>query len=70
MTLELPPELLASIQRVLELKEDADGDAIDGLGPIFSPVDALNKFFPNGARYSSTLAQSVDLLRRSIACKS
>ena len=70
MTLELPPELLVSIQRVLELKEDADGDAIDGLGPNFSPVDALNKFFPNGARCSSTSAQSVNIICRSIPCKS
>lgn len=70
MALELPPELLVSIQRVLELKEDADAEAIDSLGPNFSPVDVLNKFFPNGARYPSTSVQSVNSLCRSITRES
>ncbi|KAL1705298.1 Vps53-like protein [Schizophyllum commune] len=73
MTLELPPELLVSIQRVLELKEDADAEAIDSLGPNFSPVDALNKFFPNEASLANlesvrkSLADGQAALEREIA---
>ncbi|KAL1748737.1 Vps53-like protein [Schizophyllum fasciatum] len=64
MTLELPPELLVSIQRVLELQQDtdADADAIDSLNSEFSPVDALNKFFPNEASLAN-----LDSVRKSLA---
>ncbi|TRM70028.1 Vps53-like protein [Schizophyllum amplum] len=59
---ELPPELLLSIQRVLELKDDPDVTAADALGSNFAPVDALNNFFPDEASLAN-----LDAVRKSLA---
>ncbi len=42
--LNLPPELVISIQRILHVRQD---DPLDVLG-YFDPVDTLNLLFPDG----------------------
>jgi hypothetical protein len=42
--IDLPPEVLISIQRVLSLHQD---DPLDNLG-TFEPVETLNVLFPDG----------------------
>ncbi|KAJ3554569.1 hypothetical protein NM688_g3036 [Phlebia brevispora] len=43
----LPPELVVSIQRVLELHPGPDSDPLDDLSDDFSPVGILNEYFPD-----------------------
>lgn len=45
---ELPPELIASIQRVLEIQTGPDTDPLDSLSG-FNSVEVLNQYFPDGA---------------------
>ena len=44
----LPPELILSIQRVLELHPHKDSDPLDELSDDFDPVGVVNSYFPNG----------------------
>lgn len=51
--MEIPHELLLSIQRILNLQEDIEGSGdLASLSASFSPVGVLNTLFPDGARYS------------------
>lgn len=47
-TEELPPELIASIQRVLKIQTGPDTDPLDSLSN-FDAVGVLNQYFPDGA---------------------
>lgn len=49
----LPPELILSIQRVLELYPGADSDPLDDLSDDFNPVGIINEFFPDGVHHLS-----------------
>ena len=46
----IPPELILSIQRVLDIHAGPDSDPLDDLSDDFNPVGTLNGIFPNGAR--------------------
>ncbi|KAI0829823.1 Vps53-like protein [Trametes gibbosa] len=46
---ELPPELILSIERILDLHAHADTDALDRLTNDFNPIGVLNDYFPNEA---------------------
>ena len=56
---ELPPELIASIQRVLEIQTGPDTDPLDSLSD-FDAVAVLNQYFPNGARPAKLLHDHTD----------
>ena len=45
---ELPPELILSIERILELHTTSDADPLDTLTNDFNPVGVLNNYFPDG----------------------
>ena len=45
---ELPPEVVLSIQRVLNLESNSHDDPLDDLSSDFIPIDILNGFFPDG----------------------
>lgn len=46
---ELPPELILSIERILDLHTQADTDPLDRLTNEFNSISVLNDYFPNGA---------------------
>ncbi|KAI0633222.1 Vps53-like protein [Trametes polyzona] len=46
---ELPPELILSIERILDLHAQADTDPLDTLTNDFNPLGVLNDYFPNEA---------------------
>lgn len=46
---ELPPELILSIERILDLHAQADIDPLDRLTNDFNSISVLNDYFPNGA---------------------
>ena len=45
---ELPPELILSIERILNLHATQDSDPLDKLSNDFNPVGVLNEYFPDG----------------------
>lgn len=45
---ELPPELILSIQRILEIQPGPDSDPLDTLSDDLSTTDILNSYFPDG----------------------
>lgn len=45
---ELPHEVLLSIQRVLDIQEDAAASDLEAISSSFSPVNSLNAYFPDG----------------------
>lgn len=45
---ELPPEVVLSLQRILDLQHGDDTDALDGIAGQFNTVNYLNKLFPTG----------------------
>jgi hypothetical protein len=49
---ELPHEVILSINRILDIRADGNGDPLDTLENDFSPVDLLNSFFPDGMKPS------------------
>ena len=51
----LPHELVASIQRVLNLEHGPDSDPLDDLSPDFDVVKTLNQLFPDGRSLHSAL---------------
>lgn len=59
---ELPPELILSIERILDLHAHADADPLDRLINDFNPIGVLNDYFPNGAHiplYSAVIRYSL-----------
>lgn len=48
---ELPAELVLSIQRVLELNPEQNDDLLDDLSSNFNPMDILNQLFPDGVYF-------------------
>ncbi|KAM5534575.1 hypothetical protein V8D89_011779 [Ganoderma adspersum] len=46
---ELPPELILSIERILELHTTSDSDPFDSLANDFNSVAVLNQYFPDEA---------------------
>ncbi|RPD57521.1 hypothetical protein L226DRAFT_503394 [Lentinus tigrinus ALCF2SS1-7] len=46
---ELPPELILSIERILDLHATPDTDPLDRLTNDFNPVGVLNDYFPDEA---------------------
>ncbi|RDX42721.1 hypothetical protein OH76DRAFT_1362271 [Lentinus brumalis] len=46
---ELPPELILSIERILDLHTTPDTDPLDRLTNDFNPVGVLNDYFPDEA---------------------
>ena len=46
---ELPPELILSIERILDLHANPDTDPLDKLTNDFNPIGVLNDYFPDGA---------------------
>lgn len=46
---ELPPELILSIERILDLHAQADTDPLERLTNEFNSISVLNDYFPNGA---------------------
>ena len=48
---ELPPELIMSIERILNLHSAQDSDPLDELTNDFNPVGVLNEYFPDGKLY-------------------
>lgn len=49
MSTQLPHEVVLSIQRILELQDEASaGDTLDSLSS-FDPTSTLNNLFPDGA---------------------
>ncbi|KAI0744093.1 Vps53-like protein [Daedaleopsis nitida] len=46
---ELPPELILSIERILDLHTTPNSDALDKLTNDFNPTAVLNDYFPNEA---------------------
>ncbi|OJT15430.1 Vacuolar protein sorting-associated protein 53 -like protein [Trametes pubescens] len=46
---ELPPELILSIERILDLHAQADTDPLDRLTNDFNSISVLNDYFPNEA---------------------
>lgn len=46
---KISPEVILGIQRVLDLENNKEVDDLDGFVKDFSPVEVLNKFFPDGA---------------------
>ncbi|KAH9944691.1 Vps53-like protein [Amylocystis lapponica] len=46
---ELPPELILSIERVLELHPGQEADPLDKLTNNFNPAEVLNGYFPDEA---------------------
>ncbi len=44
----LPPDVVSSIQRVLNIPTGPTADALDVLSSDFNPVETLNKLFPDG----------------------
>ena len=44
----LTPELVAAIQRVLDIQPGQTTDPLDALSADFDPVDTLNTLFPDG----------------------
>ena len=47
---ELPPELILSIERILDLHATPDSDPLDKLTNDFNPIGVLNEYFPDGER--------------------
>lgn len=45
---ELPPELILSIERILNLHATQDSDPLDKLTNEFNPIGMLNEYFPDG----------------------
>lgn len=45
---ELPPELILSIERILELHTTSDSDPFERLTNDFNSVAVLNQYFPDG----------------------
>lgn len=45
---ELSPELILSIQRILDIKSSSDSDPLDTLSDDLSTTDILNSYFPDG----------------------
>ena len=60
---ELPPELILSIERILELHTTSDSDPFDSLANDFNTVAALNQYFPDG---ESSCARHCRRLRNSV----
>ncbi len=51
--MEIPHEVLLSIERILDLQENVEGnDELASLSADFSPVGVLNTLFPDGANYT------------------
>lgn len=50
---ELPPELILSIQRILEIQPGPDSDPLDTLSDDLSTTDILNSYFPDGQHPTS-----------------
>ncbi|KAH9942364.1 Vps53-like protein [Epithele typhae] len=46
---ELPPDLILSIERILNIHAHEDADALDKLTNDFNPVPVLNEYFPDEA---------------------
>ncbi|TBU33936.1 Vps53-like protein [Dichomitus squalens] len=46
---ELPPELILSIERILELHTTSDTDPLEKLTNYFDPIGVLNEYFPDEA---------------------
>lgn len=44
----LPPEVVLSIHRVLNIQDGPDVDPLDTLSAEFDPVNVLNELFPDG----------------------
>lgn len=45
---ELPPEVVLSLQRILDLQHGDGVDTLDGVVGQFDTVGYLNKLFPTG----------------------
>ena len=58
---ELPHEVVLSIQRVLSLESNPQSDPLDVLSSDFTPVDLLNRFFPDGMYASFGCASTLTL---------
>ncbi|KAI9067270.1 hypothetical protein FKP32DRAFT_1673066 [Trametes sanguinea] len=46
---ELPPELILSIERILDLHAQGEADPLDKLTNDFNPIGVLNNYFPDEA---------------------
>ncbi|TDL24222.1 hypothetical protein BD410DRAFT_786323 [Rickenella mellea] len=49
---ELPHDVVANIQRILNIQEGSDVDPLESLSPNFDPAVALNRLFPDEASLS------------------
>lgn len=56
---ELPPELILSIQRILEIQPGPDGDPLDTLSDDLSTTDILNSYFPDGQHPTSFISPRI-----------
>ena len=45
---DLPPELILSIERILDIHAAQETDPLDRLSNDFNPVGVLNDYFPDG----------------------
>ena len=45
---ELPPELILSIERILDLHTQGESDPLSRLTNDFNPIGVLNDYFPDG----------------------
>ena len=45
---ELPPELILSIERILDIHTTPDSDPLDKLTTDFNPIATINDYFPDG----------------------
>ena len=45
---ELPPELILSIERILDLHAKGEPDPLSRLTNDFNPIGVLNDYFPDG----------------------
>lgn len=64
---ELPPELIVSIGRVLDLHPGQEADPLDRLSNTFDPVSILNSYFPDGKRHTTCMPVSLTWLRHAEA---
>ncbi|KAI0935268.1 hypothetical protein AcV7_003755 [Taiwanofungus camphoratus] len=59
---ELPPELIVSIGRVLDLHPGQEADPLDRLSNTFDPVSILNSYFPDEASLGQLAAVEARLI--------
>lgn len=45
---DLPPEVILSIERVLNIQNAAHPESLDTLSSYFKPIHTLNELFPDG----------------------